>query len=147
MGNDVASQFVGTWWLIRYSATTPDGATTYPFGRHPQGRLIYEVNGRMAVQLAHPGQAAFRSGDPRAPTAAEAQAAYDRYLAYYGTYTVDPDKGIVVHHLEVSLTPNWTGSDQVRHFKLDGDRLTLTTPPTFFGGVERVTTLIWERMP
>ncbi len=147
MSPHVASQFVGTWQLISYSAVTPDGATTYPFGLSPQGRLTYEANGRMAVQLARPGQSPFASGDPRVPTDAEARAAYDRYLAYYGTYTVDPDKGIVVHHLEVSLTPDWAGGDQVRHFVLEGDRLTLTTPPTLFGGVERVTTLVWERLP
>jgi hypothetical protein len=60
---------------------------------------------------------------------------------------VDPRNEIVVHHVEVSLTPDWAGGDQVRHYKLEGNRLTLTTPPTLFGGVEQVTTLVWERLP
>jgi hypothetical protein len=147
MSSDVKSQFVGTWHLISYSAVTPDGVTTHPFGLYAQGRLIYEANGRMAVQIARPGQSPFASGDPRVPTDAEARAAYDRYLAYYGTYTVDPGREIVVHHVEVSLTPDWAGGDQVRHFQLEGKRLTLTTPPTLSGGAERVTTLAWEKLP
>src|SRR5512135_9443 len=134
MARDVATQLVGTWRLISYSAATPDGVTTHPFGMYAQGRLIYEANGRMAVQIAHPGQSPFASGDPRVPTDAEARAAYDRYLAYYGTYSVDPVQATVVHHVEVSLAPDWAGSDLVRHFQLEGRRLTLTTPPTLSGG-------------
>ena len=37
--------------------------------------------------------------------------------------------GVVVHHLEWSLFPNWTGTGQRRFFAIAGDRLTLTTPP------------------
>ncbi|MGE5601654.1 MAG: lipocalin-like domain-containing protein [Nitrososphaerales archaeon] len=147
MGDAIARRFVGTWRLISYCAVTPDGATTYPFGPHPQGRLIYEANGRMAVQLGQPGQPPFASGDSRVPTDAEAREAYRRYLAYFGTYGVHEDQGIVVHHLEASLVPDWTGRDQVRQFALEGDRLTLTTPPTLFGGIARVATLVWERLP
>ncbi len=147
MTADVASRLAGTWRLISYSAVTPDGATSYPFGMHAQGRLIYEANGRMAVQLACPGQSPFASGDPRVPTDAEARAAYDHYLAYYGTYTVKPRDEIVVHHVEVSLTPDWAGSDLVRHYKLEGNRLTLITPWTLFGGVQQWATLVWERLP
>ncbi len=146
MARDVATQLVGTWRLSSYSAATPDGVTTHPFGMFAQGRLIYEANGRMAVQIARPGQSPFVSGDPRAPTDAEARAAYDRYLAYYGTYSVDPVQATVVHHVEVSLTPDWAGGDQVRYFKLEGHRLTLTTPPALFGGVKLVATLVWERL-
>jgi hypothetical protein len=62
-------------------------------------------------------------------------------------YTVDAGRGAVVHHLEMSLNPNWIGVDQVRYFDLQGDRLTLKTPPMVVGGVERVSTLVWERLP
>ncbi len=34
MARDVASQFVGTWRLISYSAATPGGVTTHPFGMY-----------------------------------------------------------------------------------------------------------------
>jgi hypothetical protein len=135
MLSNLASQFPGAWRLISYSATGPDGTTVHPFGPAAQGRLIYEAGGRMAVQLGRPD-----------PTAAEMRNALDRYVAYYGTYTVDVAQGIVSHHLEASLNPAWAGGDQVRYFKIDGDRLTLSTPPMPIAGAERVGTLVWERL-
>jgi hypothetical protein len=51
----------------------------------------------------------------------------------------------VVHHIEVSLFPNWKGVDQVRRFAFDGDRLTLSTAPMVVAGVERTAHLVWER--
>ena len=147
MGDDIASEFVGTWRLISYSDVTSDGQTTYPMGRNAHGRITYEAGGRMAVQLADPDRAAFAASDPRSATDAEVRAAFNSYLAYYGSYSVDADRGIVVHHLEMSWIPNWTGGDQVRYFDLQGGRLTLKTPPILFDGAERVASLVWERLP
>lgn len=45
------------------------------------------------------------------------------YVAYFGTYTVDATKGTVTHHVEGSLRPDYTGTDQVRPFRVDGDQL------------------------
>ena len=146
MSGDIASEFVGTWRLISYSAVTSGGETIYPMGRNTHGRLTYEAGGRMAVQLADPDRAAFAARDPRAATDAEVRAAFESYLAYYGSYTVHSDQGIIVHHLEMSLIPNWMGGDQVRYFDLQGGRLTLKTPPILFGGAERVSSLVWEKL-
>jgi hypothetical protein len=113
---------------------------------YAKGRLIYDAGGRVAVQMARPGPAPFVSGDPCLPTDAEARAAYNRYLAYYGTHEVAADGETVVHHLEASLIPDWEAGDQVRHFNVEGNRLTLTTPSMQLGGIEQVTTLLWEKV-
>jgi len=47
--------------------------------------------------------------------------------AYSGRYTVEGDK--VVHRVDVSWNEAWTGTDQVRFVKVEGDRLTITTAP------------------
>lgn len=44
-------------------------------------------------------------------------------MAYFGTYTVDVANGTVTHHVEGSLRPDYTGTDQVRPFRIVGDRL------------------------
>ena len=59
---------------------------------------------------------------------------------------MDAGRGIVVHHPEISLNPDWSGVDQVRYFDLQGDRLILKTPPMLQDGVERVATLVGERL-
>ena len=40
----------------------------------------------------------------------------------------------VIHHVELSLFPNWCGTDQERFIELDGERLTITTAPVQVGG-------------
>ena len=109
MTRDIASEFVGTWQLVSYSAVASSGATFYPMGPNARGRIIYDAGGRMAVQLGDPGRAAFASGDPGAATDSEVRAAFDGYLAYFGTYTVDAGRGAVVHHLERSLESGGLG--------------------------------------
>ena len=48
-------------------------------------------------------------------------------VSYSGRYTVEGDK--VVHHVDVSSNEALSGTDQVRLFKLEGDRLTITASP------------------
>jgi hypothetical protein len=44
-------------------------------------------------------------------------------VAYFGAYIVDVANGTVTHHVEGSLRPDDTGTDQVRPFRVVGDRL------------------------
>jgi Lipocalin-like domain len=69
-------------------------------------------------------------------------------LAYAGAYTVDSEAKTVTHHIDISWDQSRTGESQLRTYKLDGDRLTLTTPPSNdpVSGKKTVRTLIWERL-
>lgn len=64
-------------------------------------------------------------------------------IAYAGPYTVQ--EGKVVHRVEVSLFPNWVGSNQERFYKFAAERLSLSTAPLLVGGSERRAFLVWER--
>ncbi|MDQ1257860.1 MAG: hypothetical protein QG656_2468 [Candidatus Hydrogenedentes bacterium] len=139
-------QMAGTWRLVSFNIQDANGQTTYPFGEDAQGRLIYEANGRMAVQLMDPSRPDFVSPDPIAATEAEMRAAFDGYTAYYGTYSVDPEAKTIVHHVETSLIPNWVGTDQQREFEYDGKLLTLKGS-LLLGGVQGTVRLVWERLP
>jgi len=101
------------------------------------GRLMYDEQGEMSAHL-------MRSGRPReaATTEAARAAAYQAYLAYFGPFTIDPDKPIVVHHVVGSSRPDWIGSEQVRYYGFPADNtLTLSLKSG-----DRVTqTLTWER--
>jgi hypothetical protein len=67
------------------------------------------------------------------------------YLAYSGPYSVDESTGVVHHHVAVSLLPNWLGSTQVRHTRLDGDQLTITSTTPLTDGGQVWSTLVWAR--
>jgi hypothetical protein len=47
-------------------------------------------------------------------------------MTYFGTYTVREPERIIDIHIEASSFPNWNGTDQIRGFSIDGDKLTLT---------------------
>jgi hypothetical protein len=139
------SALVGAWRLVSFESRAASGDVRYPLGRAPVGRLQYDATGFMSVQLMDPGRPQFASGDLTRGSDAELRAAIGGYVAYYGTYTVDPARGSVTHHVEGALFPNWVGGNQVRGFRLDGDRLTITTPPIRVGGEDSTTVLVWAR--
>jgi len=145
MSSNMAAKLAGTWNLVSFYAQDSTGQISYPFGKKAQGRLIYEPNGRLAVQLMDPDRPRFASGDLLLTSEAEVRAAFDGYAAYYGTYSVDQGERLIVHHVEAAHIPNWVGTDQVRHFEFQGSRLTLK------GDLERggqaVVSLVWERLP
>ena len=146
MNREVIPELVGSWKLISFHSQDSSGQKAYPFGRDAQGRITYEPDGRMAVQLMNPSRPGFASDDPLVTSEAEVRAAFGGYTAYYGTYSVNPDDRTIVHHIEAALLPNWVGTDQQRHFEFDGKYLTLKGP-LLLGGVQWVVSLVWERIP
>jgi hypothetical protein len=140
----IQSPVVGTWRLASFESRTLDGNVVYPAGPDPVGYIMYNEDGYMSVAFMAADRTAFASGDIRGGSAEERIAAFDTYLSYCGTYEVQGNK--VIHHIEVSLFPNWTGVSQERFFELDGDKLSLSTPPILQGGIERTSHLVWKRV-
>jgi hypothetical protein len=97
----------------------------------------------MSVSFMKEGRPVFKSGDIRGGSVEEKIAAINGYVSYAGRYTVRDDT--VVHHIEVSLFPNWVGVSQERMFTLEGSRLTLSTQLMLVGGRQLSTHLVWER--
>ena len=114
---------LGTWKLtsfVRQDVAT--GERRPALGDPPEGYLGYAPDGRMYALFVAGGRVA-PAGDQ--PTDAERVQLHKSMLAYAGTYTIAGDR--VVHHIDIAWNNARIGSDQVRFFKLDGDRLTLTT--------------------
>lgn len=86
------------------------------FGDNPLGYFIYDSTGHVAIQvMENPAKK-----DP--PVS----------FAYFGTYKVDAEKGIVIHHVEGAIegegsaspkVRQYIGKDELRPFRLEGDRL------------------------
>ena len=133
---------IGTWRLVEFADLNKDGKWVYWFGEHPRGYLVYDATGHMHIQIMKvPPLAPFPEsnwdvGTP--PSAEHAIAAYSAYEAYFGTYTVDDVKNVVTHHVQGSLHPDYTDSEQPRPFRLDGDRLEIGDGKTYRRVLERV---------
>jgi hypothetical protein len=137
-----AATLVGTWRVTEVADLAKDGKWQYRYGEHPQGYFVYDATGHVHIQIMkHPPLAPFPEANliaGKPPSADHALTAYSSYVAYFGTYTVDAKKNVVTHHVEGSLAPEFTGTDQPRPFKLEGDRLEIGDGKTWRRVLERV---------
>jgi hypothetical protein len=139
------SNLVGTWKLVSVaSKTDKGGANNAVYGAKPKGFITYTADGRMSVVINEDGRKPLSVNDRVAAPMEERAQAFSTMTAYAGTYTFSGDK--VVHHVEVASLPNWVGTDQERVVKIQGDRVTLATPPLSRGGVMQTLELTWERV-
>ena len=134
---------VGSWKLVSFESRDVNGSISYPWGKDTVGYLMYNADGYMSVTIMSPNRPKFSSGDLKGGTTEEKVAAADTYVSYCGTYEVKQDT--VIHHIELSFFPNWIGVDQKRMLSIDGNQLSLSTPPIAVAGVEQTHHLIWER--
>jgi len=142
---DARALLVGSWDLVAVENRGTNGEVERPFGDQPRGRITYTADGFLSAHVMHAERASFATGGLYSGTPAEKAAAYDSYIAYYGAYTVDAAARTVTHAITGSLFPNWTGSSQTRFYALDGDVLTLSTPPMERDGKEITVHVVWRR--
>lgn len=133
---------VGSWKLRAWRRYTGD-KLTYPFGDDAIGILIYAADGSMAVQMVAAHRPTLPTSDPLGGSATQRAAAYSTCLAYYGTWEASDDA--IIHHVEASLFPNWSGTAQTRPFSCDGQELILRTPPAEGPDGTVVNELSWVR--
>jgi hypothetical protein len=141
---DETNRLIGTWKLVSaVSEELASGQKTDIYKGKPVGFISYGADGRMMTIIVDSDRK-----KPAAPVASapEAEALFRSMAAYAGTYTIKGDQ--VVHHADVSWNETWTGTDQVRNYAFDGDRLILATAPSPdpFTGKMSIRTLAWEKI-
>jgi hypothetical protein len=129
---------VGNWKLISWQVLTGNEAQDL-FGAHPKGYLILTREGR-AVALT---TAENRKGGE---SDAERAALHKSMLAYTGRYRIEGSDFITT--VDVSWNESWNGSEQRRHYRIEGDKLFIDsgpaasiTPP----GKTDFRRIVWER--
>jgi hypothetical protein len=144
--DDLRTNLIGAWVLQSYEALSVDGSdVTYPLGVDPRGIIMYTPDGYMSAQLMRSGRPRFSGDDMQLAPEHELAAAASGYLTYAGPYSVVGD-GLVAHHVEVSLLPNWIGGTQYRAARLSGSVLELGPPePLLIDGQHRNLRLVWHR--
>jgi lipocalin-like protein len=139
-----ANPLVGTWRLLSWENRTLDGEVSHPLGEDASGYLAYTDDGYVLVAIMGAGRRPFVAGDLLSGSTAEKTGAVETYVSYCGRYEFHGDT--VLHHVELSLFPNWVGVTQERLVKLSGDRLTLSTRPLLLQGRQQTAQLLWERV-
>jgi hypothetical protein len=137
-----SEHLVGTWRLESWYRI--DGDQRVPrFGPGATGLLTYTADGYMFAALQDGGRKPFAGPDPYGGTAEECKAAMATGHSYCGRWRIEGDA--ILHDVELSVFPNWVGSEQIRYFRFDGDRMILRTPPTTRRGSTGYAELTWRR--
>jgi hypothetical protein len=144
----VTKNLLGAWRLVSVEGTDATRPLAYD---HPTGIIIYDRSGRMSAQVAVTGDRKPFVNGPGSGTLAEKAAAFNSYIAYFGTYTLDSKEQTITHHIEENLVPGRRGVKYVRWFEFkDSDHLLLIPREDGKGGViERKNAtykLLWERI-
>jgi len=136
-------KLVGTWKLVSASSPTSKGEQSEPpYGLDPAGFLTYTADGRVTALISYGGRKALSGSGGTLEEQAEA---FKTFLAYGGTYKLSGDK--VTHTIEISSIQNYVDRNLVRNVQFQGDRITLTTPPTLVNGKVQTVELVWQRVP
>jgi Lipocalin-like domain len=132
---------VGSWRLVSVAATfTGTGESVATFGPNPSGRVVVTPSGRIMFLITK---------SDRQPPASDAARAtlFNETIAYSGTVRLTAP-GQFVTTVEMSLFPEEIGTEKLRLFSLDGDRLTIRRPEQnsrVTGGHRAISDLVWER--
>ncbi|HEX6897045.1 MAG TPA: lipocalin-like domain-containing protein [Bryobacteraceae bacterium] len=142
-------RFPGIYKLVSWKNTNADGTVVEPMGADPIGRITYHKSGHMSVQLMRRDRRPLPRLDLQTATADELRTALRTaqggtaggFVAYMGTYEVQADRHIVIHHLEGGSSPTFTGQNFERRYELTDKGINLSAPPNFDNNK-----LVWERV-
>lgn len=148
----MAHKFIGVWKLMACEMRFPNGRVFYPFGTKPAGYIIYTEDGYMSASLMNTERPMVGMTIEKLnltkygffkPIFLNAAYRYFKaataYVSYSGPYEIKGDQ--VIHHCEVSLFPEWTGTTLSRDYEFAGDKLYLRAPVPNGGLYE----FVWER--
>ncbi|MCW2539392.1 MAG: Lipocalin-like protein [Frankiales bacterium] len=126
----------GTWQLLAWRRIDPDGGISFPLGADAHGLLTYAPDGYMSVVLTAAGRPSIPGGDPLGGDTQNRAEAYSTCLAYAGTWERQGDT--VVHRIEDSLFPNWSGAVEPRLASDRDGQLVLSTEPKPGGAINEI---------
>jgi hypothetical protein len=137
---DDRNGLTGNWKLVSFyteDAQTKERINVY--GERPKGYAAITPDGRLFAVVTAEGRKSPQTADEQA-------AAFRSMIAYTGKYRVEGHKFITT--VDAAWNEGWIGSEQVRFWQLEGNRLSITTAlmtnPNQNGGM-MVGTLVWER--
>jgi len=127
----VQKELIGTWRFVGFKLTDDNGNETYPWTDGSTGYLMYTPDGHMSATITSMIKQP-NGGTPRPLT-----------TAYAGPFECHDTHGL--HKVTVSSQPDLVGTVQRRDAVLEGDRLTLRSTPSLFGGPGSKAELSWKR--
>jgi hypothetical protein len=130
---------VGTWRLNSWQWIVDNGPPQNIFGSHPKGFLTLTKEGRLIVLTTAENRRAGKNDQ-------ECAALHRSMVAYSGKYRIEGNDLITT--ADVSWNEEWNGTEQRRHFRIQGDNLFIETAPApsiLFPDKTDFRRIIWQR--
>ena len=127
------SMVIGTWRLVRATASAADGTPMPPpfGGEKAMGRLTINGDGRMMAVLCD-GRRTVPEGERR------------EYSSYCGNYTYDGKQ--LITRVDAASDPARMGTDQVRDVSFEGKLMVLRPPLRTYLRQAEQRVLYWEKI-
>lgn len=116
---------IGSWKLLSFVDVPEGGPPEYPHGKCPKGMITYTPEGYVSVHIMTDPPSKVPVSNEEMP-GEKWQELLNGYVAYFGTYAVDPAGMTVIHNIEGSNWPAYIGTTQTRNFKCSQDMLVLS---------------------
>ena len=117
---DKRHPLVGNWKLVSWQVVGEDGKPQDVFGTAPSGYLVITPEGRSIVLTTASGRKPGTDDPARA-------ALQKSMLSYSGRYRVEG--GDFITSVDISWNEEWNGTEQRRHYRIEGDKLFIETAP------------------
>lgn len=137
---DDRDELLGSWQLVSFYYEDIDSNQRYnTFGDRPSGYIAFTPTSRFFAVTTADGRKSAKSVDEEA-------AAYRSIFAYSGKFRLEGNKFIT--KVDVAWNPDWVGTEQVRFFRLEGDKLYITSVPRpnpNVPGGKMIGILVWRK--
>ncbi len=113
---------VGTWRLVEF--TDLDSTTNvwiYRYGKNPKGYFTYTAGGVLSINISKDEPLKISEEESKKYSVNLYDFITNNSFGYFGTYTLEPEKRRVIHHVKGGTIPWYTDTDQPRLIQLKGD--------------------------
>lgn len=117
-----AEGIAGIWQLVEF-ADYDSASNTWinRYGKNPRGYFIYSPGGILSINVSSDSPLKMTEEGAKKYTINFHEFFSSHSFGYFGTYTYEPAKGQVIHHVKGGTLPFYTDTDQPRQIQLKGD--------------------------
>ncbi|XVJ67125.1 MAG: lipocalin-like domain-containing protein [Lacibacter sp.] len=113
---------IGTWRLVEFADYDSASKTwSHRYGKNPKGYFIYTAAGYLSINVSNEYPLQLTEEEAKRYNVNFYEFFSTKAFAYFGTYTFEPDKGSVTHHVKGGSIPWYIDTEQPRQIQLKGD--------------------------
>ena len=113
---------VGTWRLAYFADfDTTTNSWKFRYGKNPRGYFIYTKSGILSINISSDNPLKISEEEGKNHMVNLFNYIENNSFGYFGTYTFEPEKGRVIHHVKGGTIPWYTDTEQPRQIQVKGD--------------------------